>query len=69
MLTAPGPMQLIASEVPNTGMGFFPFTYIPGFMAPLAIMLHILALRALAATARLDGEPQAPERLAPLRSL
>ncbi len=68
MLTAPGPLQLIASEVPNTGMGFFPFSYIPGFMAPLAIMLHILALKRLAASARSDRNTASPERLATLQS-
>jgi hypothetical protein len=37
-------------------MGTFPFSYIPGFMAPLAMMLHVLALRAL----RAASAPPAP---------
>jgi hypothetical protein len=41
-----GPLHLIHSEVPNLALGLFPFSFIPGFMAPLAVMLHVLALRA-----------------------
>jgi hypothetical protein len=40
-----GPLHLIHSEVPNVALGMFPFSFIPGFMAPLAVMLHVLALR------------------------
>ena len=49
VLTAPGPLNLIHAELPNVAMGMFPFSYIPGFMAPLAMMLHVLAFRALRA--------------------
>jgi hypothetical protein len=49
VLTAPGPLNLIHAELPNVAMGLFPFSYIPGFMAPLAMMLHVLAFRALSA--------------------
>jgi hypothetical protein len=47
VLTSPGPLSWIHSEVPNVAMGMFPYTFIPGFMAPLAVMLHVLALRAI----------------------
>ena len=47
LLTAPGPLNLINAEVPNLAVGTFPFTYIPGFLAPLALVLHVLAIRAL----------------------
>ena len=47
VLTAPGPLNLIYAELPNVAMGIFPLSYIPGFMAPLAMMLHVLAFRAL----------------------
>jgi hypothetical protein len=50
VLTAPGPLNLIHAELPNVALGLFPFTFIPGFMAPLAMMLHVLAFRALRAT-------------------
>jgi len=49
VLTAPGPLNLIHAELPNVAMGMFPFSFIPGFMAPLAMMLHVLAFRALRA--------------------
>jgi hypothetical protein len=45
-LTAPGPLNLLHAEVPNLAMASFPFSYIPGFLAPLALLLHLLALRA-----------------------
>ena len=50
VLTAPGPLNLIHAELPNVAMGMFPFSYIPGFMAPLAMMLHVLAFHALRRT-------------------
>jgi hypothetical protein len=46
VLTAPGPFRLIDAEPPDTAILMFPFTFIPGFMAPLALALHILAFRA-----------------------
>jgi hypothetical protein len=46
-LTAPGAMNLIHSEVPNLAIGMFPFTFIAGFFAPLAVVLHVLSIRAL----------------------
>lgn len=52
LLTAPGPLQLITSDVPNLAIGTFPFTFIPGFMAPLALVLHVLSIRALRARLR-----------------
>ena len=47
VFTAPGPLNLIHSDLPTLAMGMFPFSFIPGFMAPLAMMLHVLAFRAL----------------------
>jgi hypothetical protein len=46
-LTAPGPLQRLIDDYPNRALLQFPFTYIPGLMVPLALMLHVLALRAL----------------------
>ena len=48
-LTTPGPLHLLAAEVPNRAIGTFPYTYVAGFLAPLAVVLHVLALRAIAA--------------------
>lgn len=52
VLTAPGPLNLVHTEVPNLAFGNFPFGLIPGFMAPLALALHVLALRAPRPTTR-----------------
>jgi hypothetical protein len=52
VLTAPGPLHLIAAEVPNAAIGHLPYSYIPGLMVPLALMLHLLAFRALRAASR-----------------
>ena len=48
-LTAPGPLHLLDAEVANRAIGTFPYTFIAGFLAPLAVTLHVLALRAIAA--------------------
>ncbi len=45
--TAPGPLNFIHSEVPNLAVGLFPYTYIAGLFAPLAVLLHVLAIRSL----------------------
>lgn len=50
-LTAPG-LNVIHSEVPNLAIGAFPFTYIAGFFAPLAMGLHALSIRGLHAGLR-----------------
>ncbi len=47
VLTSPGPLHVISTEVPNVAIGTFPFTYIPGLMVPLALMLHVLSIRVL----------------------
>ena len=46
-LTTPGPLHLLSTEVPNAAIGTFPFTFIPGLMVPLALVLHVLSIRAL----------------------
>ena len=56
-LTSPGPFNLIDAEVVNRAIGAFPYTYIAGFLAPLAIALHILALRALAHSSVRSAQP------------
>jgi hypothetical protein len=47
VLTASGPSHLIHSEVPDQMIGTFPFLLIPGFFVPLAVVLHLLAIRAI----------------------
>jgi hypothetical protein len=52
VLTAPGPLNLIHAEVPNRMIGTFPFMFIPAFFVPLAVVLHVLAIRSIASHAR-----------------
>jgi hypothetical protein len=47
VLSAPGPWNKIHTQVPNLMMGKFPFLLIPGFFVPLAIVLHVLAIRSI----------------------
>lgn len=50
VLSAPGPLQFIHAEVADRAILIYPFTFIPGFMAPLALALHLLAFRAFRAS-------------------
>jgi hypothetical protein len=52
VLTAPGPLNLIRTEVPNRLLGTFPFLFIPGFFVLLGVVLHLLAMRAIASRLR-----------------
>jgi hypothetical protein len=47
VLTAPGPLNLIHAEVPDRMIGTFPFLFTPAFFVPLAVVLHVLAIRAI----------------------
>lgn len=71
VLTTPGPLHLISTEVPNAAIGAFPFSYIPGLMVPLALVLHVLSIRSLRqrisdAASGLSSR-SAPTRVAPAR--
>lgn len=46
-LTFPGPLHLLHTEVPNKAVGIFPFQFLAGFLAPLALYLHVLVLRSV----------------------
>jgi hypothetical protein len=54
LLTAPGPLNILHTEVPNLAMGTFPYSFIPGYFAPMAVMIHVLAIRAIRAKLRAD---------------
>ena len=47
VLTTPGPFNRIHAEIPNRMMSTFPFLFIPAFFVPLAVVLHVLAIRKL----------------------
>jgi hypothetical protein len=57
ILAAPGPLHLIHAEVPNRMIGTFPFMFIPGFFVPLAVVLHVLAIRSIVSHARTAQTP------------
>jgi hypothetical protein len=47
LMTAPGPLQLIATSVPSIGAGAYPNVLTPAFVVPSSILLHALSLRQL----------------------
>jgi len=47
--SAPGPQRLFFEEPANRIPAVFPFVYLPGFIVPLTILLHLLSLRQLRA--------------------
>ena len=47
MITAPGPLQLIAPSVASIGAGTYPGVLTPAFVVPSSILLHALSLRQL----------------------
>ncbi len=56
LLAAPGPQQRIFESPPNLLPAVFPFLYLPAFILPLTVVLHILSLQQLA---RLRSAPPA----------
>ena len=56
VLTAPGPLNRVHAEVPNQMIGTFPYTFVPGLFVPLAVVLHVLAIRAARGRLR-PGDP------------
>jgi hypothetical protein len=44
---APGPLQLIVPNIPNSLAGLYPTVMIPAFAVPSSILLHALSLRQL----------------------
>ncbi len=51
-LTSPGPIQMLAFDHPNTGVGTYPLVMIPAFAVPLSLILHGLSLWQLHRVAR-----------------
>jgi len=45
VLSAPGPLQLLAHDTPNTLITAFPLVVIPTFLVPLWVLLHVYSLR------------------------
>jgi hypothetical protein len=45
ILSAPTQFQQVHVEPANTAIGHFPFIWLPAFVVPMALLLHILSLR------------------------
>jgi hypothetical protein len=58
-LTSPGPLNFLKVETLNRAIGTFPYTYIAGFLAPLAVVLHVLSLRSIIRRLRTEVGPTA----------
>jgi hypothetical protein len=61
ILSAPGPLQVIIPDRPNSQLGTFPTVMIPAFAVPSSILLHVLSLRQLRRIGRsvVAGRPAA----------
>jgi hypothetical protein len=57
VLSAPTPMRLFIVEPPNTAIGIFPFAWLPTFVVPFALFIHLLSLRKAFRQARAHATP------------
>lgn len=46
-LSAPSPLQRISFEQPNIAMLHFPFSWLPTFIVPIILFIHLLSIRRL----------------------
>jgi hypothetical protein len=58
--SVPGPLHLPWPGVPNTVVAEFPFAWLPGFLVPMALFLHVTSLRQLLGRRSLATKPDAP---------
>ena len=47
LLSSPFPLQKLAFEQPNIGLLYFPFNWLPAFIAPIVIFGHLVSIRQL----------------------
>lgn len=52
---APGPFQLIHTDIVNTATATYPTVMVPAFAVPSSILLHVLSLRQLRRRGRREG--------------
>ena len=45
LLSAPTPFQVFVTNPPNTFIGYFPYSWLPTFVVPCALLFHILSIR------------------------
>jgi len=46
VLSMPGPLRSFMTEPANTVIGTFPYVWLPGFLVPVAFLLHIAGIQA-----------------------
>lgn len=44
ILSAPGPFQKLAFDMPNTGVFYFPYIWLPAFVVPAVLFAHLVSL-------------------------
>jgi hypothetical protein len=49
LLSAPTPFRVLETEPPTTVIATLPYIWLPGFLVPLALSLHVASLRTLGA--------------------
>lgn len=47
ILSAPTPFRVFLNDPPNTIIAYWPFVWLPAFIVPMALLLHLLSLRQL----------------------
>lgn len=45
VLSSPSPMRVFMNEPSNTLVAYYPFIWLPGFLVPMALFLHLASLR------------------------
>lgn len=50
-------IHVIATGVPNAAIGSFPYSFIPTLIVPLALLIHVLAIRSLSMARTPAREP------------
>lgn len=48
-LSVPTDFQKQAFDIPNTGVLYFPFVWLPGFLVPVALLSHLISVRQILA--------------------
>jgi hypothetical protein len=61
--TLPGPLHLAWPGVSNVVVTTLPYVFLPGFLVPVALFGHVLALRKLAKRARVDERAHQAQRI------
>ena len=47
ILSVPTPFQRFGFEQPNIGLTYFPYVFLPGFIVPVVLFAHLVAIRQL----------------------